>query len=182
MLKRTFLEVAGVTTLAPLLPGLGHNSPPPTIEHNGKPYPVTQGWHDENTVRWPTLALMGREELDRWRWMLLDKSNYVRLTDDEEAWLRAITNHYNVRNALMVFAGCDHTTFGFEGVDQIHGGRAKFECGCELNVCFDHHQRHDPNVVQIPHTPRFVCEGHSHLRHDLAVLHERVHADHVGQA
>lgn len=110
-----------------------------TILHEGVEYDVTDAWHAAYTEPYPELAQLSRSSLDHARWNILNLSNERPLTSAEEARLAAITHHYNVRNALHVLGCPDHTQFGFDGVDQLHGNRATLPCGCELNVVFDHH-------------------------------------------
>lgn len=153
-----------------------------TIHHAGTPYPVTDAFHAKNTEPWPHLATMTREQLDVDRNRLLALSNDRALTRAERAELAAVTNHYNVRNALHVLGTDAHQIHGFEGVDQLHGNRWIPPCGCELQIVFDHHKAvaGEPHEVHA-HKPRFVCEKHAHLEHDWKALHAQVTADHPSE-
>ena len=150
-----------------------------TIRHEGANYPVNDHWHEANSIRWPRLAAMTHAELDRERWRLLNLSNERHLTDDETAELAAVTNHFNVRNALRVLGTDAHLIHGFDGVDQLHGNLWRAPCGCEVHLVFDHHKSAllEPTEVK-PHAVRFACQSHRHLADDVHALHAQVMADH----
>jgi hypothetical protein len=147
------------------------------VRHRGALHPVNGHWHEANSVRWPHLAAMEKDALEERRTALLRISNDRRLTKAEYAELDAVTNHSNVRNAIAFLDGRPHTDFGYTGVDQVHGNRITHGCGCELHIVFDHHKRHESEQDHHAHTPRYVCDKHVHLKHDLALLHSRVRDD-----
>lgn len=152
------------------------------VIHGGQPVAVTEAWHEANSVPWPDLPTLERDQLDAIRVQLLLLSNDRALTDPERARLEAVTHHYNVRNALRFLGGRPHAHFGFDGADQVHGNRITHPCGCELHVVFDHHRARGGQAYDVhPHAPRRVCARHSHLAHDLHALHDRVAQDSVHQ-
>lgn len=145
-----------------------------TIQHRGANWPVTDHWHEANTVPFPHLAGLSRDEHRKVQDDLLLKSHgsvsdqldamgattceameaiqpetwrqiiQASLTPDEFALLRAANNHYDTRTAIDFLAGRPLSDFGFDGVDQVHGNDQAFKCGCKLNIVFDHHRRNDP--------------------------------------
>lgn len=175
----------------------------PTIQHRGARWPVTGHWHEANTVPFPWLADLSRDKLRELQDELLRKSNEsiseklggltaeeiaalpksVRqklaassLSPREHALLRAANNHFDVRTAADSLAGRPLSDFGFDGVDQVHGNRHDYGCGCKLNVVFDHHRRFGDwslsNERQHhPHYPHTVCALHQAHAGDLDELH-----------
>lgn len=113
-----------------------------SILHEGVEFAVTDGWDAANSQSWPELAKMDRAQIDGERKRILALSEDRRLTSEERSYLKTLDNHYNVRNALKVLGINDpsHPAFEFMGADQLHGNRITFDCGCQLNVIFDHHQ------------------------------------------
>lgn len=150
-----------------------------TITYNGVDYPVTDAWDAVNTQPFPTLATETREALRSIQDQLLALSNTRALTASEAANLAAANNHFDVRTAIDYLGGRPISDFGFTGVDQVHGNRLSFDCGCQLHTVFDHSLRDDPgNLTAYPHVPRAVCDTHAPLNVAAwEALHAQVIAD-----
>jgi hypothetical protein len=139
-----------------------------TLQHRGARWPVTAAWHAANTVPFPHLAELTRDELRVVQDHLLRKSEETiserlggasadeiaalpesvrrrlaasSLTPSEHALLRAANNHYDVRTAIDYLAGRPLSDFGFEHADQVHGNLWHAGCGCKLHRVFDHNRR-----------------------------------------
>jgi hypothetical protein len=148
------------------------------ILHKGAHHQVNGHWHEANTAPWPHLAGRSRHELRGIQDALLDKSNHVRLTPDELAYLKAANNHFDVRTAVDFLQGRHHSEFDFDGVDQVHGNTITAPCGCKLVVVFDHHKARSGVIdTTHPHTPQAVCDAHAEHARDLHLLHKRVAED-----
>jgi hypothetical protein len=149
------------------------------VTHKGATYPVTDAWDAVNNAPWPDLAALSRLELRALQDQLLTISNQRALAPAEAARLAAANNHFDVRTAIDFLDGRDIADFGFTGVDQVHGNRQTFGCGCQLHTVFDHGLRGDPgNLTLYPHVPRAVCDTHAPLNVSAwEALHEKVIAD-----
>lgn len=132
------------------------------IRHQGKDYPVTAAWAAENNVN--GYDVMDRKELERCRQKLLELSNERRLDDVEQRNLASITHQINARNGIDWLGDRSLAELGFQGVDQVHGQSSTLECGCVLHHIYDHHKRHDADLVVHPHHGHKLCADH-HKRH-----------------
>lgn len=116
----------------------------PTIFHKGRRWPVNAEWAAAYIAPWPQLADEPIEAIDAVRQRTLEAANKRRgISPEDRRWLDALDHHFNVRNAIANLGEPDHASFGFTGVDQLHGTaiekRGTCECGCVLQVIFDHH-------------------------------------------
>lgn len=161
------------------------------IHHRGHEYEVSALFHAENVARWPWLSLVPRDDLYQDILSVLRTSEHRALTQDERALLDARVRHYNVRSAIDFLDGRSVADFGMAYVDQAHGMRGTFACGCCLQFVFDHYlaralaSEATPELIVngmtelavYPHYPRSVCDKHAHLAEDMAALHEAVRGD-----
>lgn len=147
---------------------------------DGQQHPVTDGWYAQNVASWPAITSLTASGVATAISNLLALSNTRQLSDDEEAYLQALTRLKNANVALKAVAGRDYAAeFGFEGVDQIHGNSASFACGCKLHYIFDHNkaqagEQHEHH----PHHPLRVCKAHAELSGDFKAHFAKVVSDH----
>lgn len=139
------------------------------IRHLGKDYPVTPGFDAAHNVN--GYDEMEREALEQRRQKLLTLSNTRPLNVIERANLDSITHHINARNGIDWLGSRPLAEVGMEGVDQIHGQSTTLPCGCVLHHVYDHHKRHDADLVVHPHHGHALCDGHAR-RHGHLDLHE----------
>lgn len=143
--------------------------------------------HDELT------AAFGRHhpsqaEAHEKRLALLAISNGRKLTDAELATLKACDTAFNLHNAAKYLGDRKPEDIFGAGATlcQVHGMSHTLDCGCVLSHIFDHHRRHEPDLVTHAHPAHNVCDAHadhyaahgweSHHHHALAE-HKAKHDD-----
>lgn len=92
---------------------------------------------------------------------LLTISEMRRLTNGEREQLNRATDVKNMHRAWRWLGGRDiKDVFGPDAtICQVHGNSMHMQCGCVLQIAFDHHKRHGEHD-HIPHYPEYVCAEH----------------------
>lgn len=130
--------------------------------YDGMEHEVTQAWWDECVAPFDGIQHGTAEEHEMLRRRLLDLSNARRLFDNEKLLLEACTKFGNVNRAWKWLDGRHYSEFGFAHLDQVHGNRQSWACGCETQHAFDHYVARDTpeDVVHHAHTSLAACSKH----------------------
>lgn len=194
----------------------------PTIRIDGFDIAVTQAWHDQVIAPRAEFGEMNLAELEaeRQRIQQLDNTRaqaikrlYASdaeflaahengelaptLSEEEQHRLDMVTHVINVHLSARWCQGRPHAAFGFEGMDQVHGGSITHDCGCVTQHVVDHHkafalsaaadvlEAHPDPVI---HARRAKLWAHAAAlaglkphEHHKALAHEPVHVAHAPQ-